>query len=102
LSSSAATVATGGSQTLSANGYDAYGNPVSVADVIWSVSPASLGAVFPAAGPSTTFTASQNPGRATLIATAGNIQASAPVDVSATAPEAPTNPAALSANVEPP
>src|SRR5207302_6045462 len=92
VSPGSATVATGGTQSFSASGADAYGNPVAVASAVWSVNPSSLGTVSPSSGSSTTFTAGAGAGSGTVAAAVGAIQGSASVTVVAAAvPGAPTN-----------
>lgn len=57
------------SQRFSASALDAFGNPVSSVPVRWSVQPAALGAVRPAAGEATTLTAGGRGGFGRLAAT---------------------------------
>jgi len=99
ISPSSATVATGASQLVSASGADAYGNPVDVSSATWSVSPASLGAVSPSTGASTTFTAGASAGSGSVVASVGAVTGSAPVNVvAASVPGAPTNLVAVPAS----
>jgi Fibronectin type III domain len=82
VSPSSATVATGGTQALSASGADKYGNAVDVSSAAWSVSPTtSLGTVSPSTGSSTTFTAGSSAGNGSVIASVSGTQGSASVSV---------------------
>lgn len=96
VSPASATVTQGGTQTFTASGSDAYGNPVSVSNAAWSVSPSALGTVAPTTGSSTSFTASSTTtGSGQVIAAVGTIAGSASVTVNAPAPiSPPTNVAA--------
>jgi hypothetical protein len=99
IAPSSATVATGGSQTFSASGADAYGNPVGVSNATWSVSPAALGTVSPATGGSTTFTAGASAGSGSLFASVGAVQGSASLSViAASVPGSPANLVAVPAS----
>jgi hypothetical protein len=98
VSPESATVATGASQAFSASGGDAYGNPVSVSNAAWTVSPTTLGTTSPSSGSSTSFTAAAGTGNGTITAAVGATQGSASVSVvAAAAPGAPTNLTAMPA-----
>jgi hypothetical protein len=98
VSPASATIAPGATQAFSASGADAYGNPVSVSGVAWTVSPTSIGTASPTTGSSTSFTAAPSAGNGTLTAFVGAIQGSASRSVAAAAaPGAPTNLSAVPA-----
>jgi len=87
-----ATVGTGGAQSFTASGSDAYGNPVDVSSAGWSVNPATLGTVSPPTGTSTTFTAGSGAGNGSVSASLGATQGNASISVvMASAPGPPTN-----------
>lgn len=84
VSPSSATVSQGGTQGFTASGADAYGNPVSVSNASWTVSPSTLGTVSPTTGSSVTFTASSTTtGTGSVSAAVGTILGSASVTVTA-------------------
>ena len=76
----AATVVGGGSQTFSATGTDAYGNPVA-ATPTWTLSSSRLGRLSGTGASSIVFTASSRPGNGTLTATVDGIAADAAIVV---------------------
>jgi hypothetical protein len=81
----AATVPLGSTAVFTAVGLDAFGNPLPSVSAAWSLAPGTPGALAPAAGQSTTYTASGRVGAgqviATVATTAGPLSASAPVTV---------------------
>jgi hypothetical protein len=91
VSPSPASVPAGGKQTFTASGADQFGNPVSVSNAGWGVSPAGLGTLSPASGASTTLTAGKPTANTngTVTAFVGSVTGSAPVTV--TAVPAPTS-----------
>ncbi len=79
---SSASVVLGGTQAFTANGTDAYGNPVPIASASWSVSAGTPGTVSPTSGNPTTFTASSTTmGSGSVTATVGSLSGSASVTV---------------------
>jgi hypothetical protein len=99
LTPTVVTVIPGGTQSFAAAGVDGYGNAVSVAGAVWSVSPSGLGTLSPGSGSSILFTASQAPGTGNVIATLGTVGSSAGVTVAAkaTVPGIPTQLTAVTA-----
>jgi hypothetical protein len=91
-----ATVSAGATQAFTATGADAYGNPVSIMAVAWSLSPASLGTLSASTGTSTVFTAAAIAGTGSVTATVGSVKGSAAVTVAAQA-AVPGSPAQLTA-----
>ena len=88
VSPSSASIALGGTQSFTANGADAYGNPIAIASASanWSVSTGTPGTVSPTSGNPTTFTASSTTtGSGSVIATVGTASGSAAVTVVAPA-----------------
>ena len=85
VSPATATVTEGGTQTMGATGRDAFGNPVTLGSVKWSVTPTTLG-TFSSTGSSTTFKAGTTAGTGTVTATTGAAKGTATVDVTAAAP----------------
>jgi subtilisin family serine protease len=82
VSPASATVTLGGTQSFTASGSDAYGNPVDVSSATWSVGAGTPGSVSPPSGTSTAFTASSSTtGSGTVIATAGGVSGNAAVTV---------------------
>jgi len=75
----------GTTTTLSAVGVDAFGNPIPSLSAAWSLVPGTPGALSPAAGPTTTFTASGRIGRGQVVATvatpSGPLTATVPIIV---------------------
>jgi Fibronectin type III domain len=88
-----ATMGAGSAQTITVTGTDTYGNVVPVGNAIWSVSPAAIGTVSPAAGPSTTFTAGMSAGSGVATAGFGGYTASVAITVAAVSsvPAIPTH-----------
>jgi hypothetical protein len=86
LAPGALTAAAGTSVELTATALDAFGNATPATTATWSVDPASLGTIVPAAGSSVLFAAT-TPGRGTVtarvVAAAGSLSASATVTVTA-------------------
>ncbi|HZO62053.1 MAG TPA: hypothetical protein VFB35_03650 [Gaiellaceae bacterium] len=80
VTTTARTVAAGGTATLTAAGLDQYGNAVPVS-AAWTVDPAGLGTIRPAIGPSVTFTAGPKGGRGIVTATGSGFTASTPLIV---------------------
>jgi hypothetical protein len=78
ISPAGARVRVGTSQTFTASGSDAYGNPVLVSPS-WTVTPA-LGSFSPSTGRSVTFSATST-GSGTIAATSGAVRGSTPVTV---------------------
>jgi hypothetical protein len=76
----AATVKARETQTLTASGVDSFSNAFPVT-ATWSVEPAGLGTVKPAAGATTTFTAGGQAGTGTVTATVGALAGTATVTV---------------------
>ena len=80
-----AEVALGETATFTAVGLDAFGNPLPSVSAAWTLVPGTPGTLTPAAGPTTTFTASGRVGSGAVVATvataAGPLTASAPVTV---------------------
>ncbi|MEA2457400.1 MAG: hypothetical protein QOC95_372 [Thermoleophilaceae bacterium] len=99
LTPTVVTVIPGGTQSFAAAGVDGYGNAVSVAGAVWSVSPSGLGTLSPGSGSSILFTASQAPETGNVIATLGTVGSSAGVTVAAkaTVPGIPTQLTAVTA-----
>ncbi|TMC25469.1 MAG: hypothetical protein E6J32_13475 [Chloroflexi bacterium] len=76
-------------QVFTANGTDAYGNPVSIGTPTWSVTSGTPGAISPTTGTSTTFKASDaNTGTGSVKVVVSGISGTAAVTV---IPAAPTN-----------
>jgi hypothetical protein len=82
LSPRSGSVGTGRSRRFAASAADVYGNVVTTASPSWSVTPAGLGSISPRSGGSTTFKAGSRPGRGRIVATLGDLSASAAVTVS--------------------
>ncbi|HEV2591203.1 MAG TPA: hypothetical protein VGU02_04855, partial [Gaiellaceae bacterium] len=81
LEPAAVTVMGGSKRLFAAHVTDGYGNPTD-APVKWSLSSATVGAIVPTSGASTTFTASSTAsGRARLTASVGALKASAVITV---------------------
>ncbi len=80
-----ATVPLGGKATFTAIGLDAFGNPIPSLSAAWTLAAGTPGALLPAAGPATTYTASGRIGTGAVVATVatpdGPLTASAPVTV---------------------
>lgn len=82
VSPSSPTVLQGATQTFTASGADAYGNPVAIARADWSVSAGTPGTVSPTSGNPTTFTASSTAaGGGSVVATVTTVSGSASVTV---------------------
>src|SRR6266850_2956663 len=85
ISVSAATpsVATGGTDLLTATVQDLHGAPIAGASVAWAVTAASgvVASLAPASGPTTLLTAGTTPGTAVVAATSAGVSASATVTV---------------------
>ena len=75
VTTTARTVASGGTATLSATGTDQYGNAVPVS-ATWTVEPAGLGVLRPPTGASVDFTAGPKGGNGTVTATGSGLSAS--------------------------
>jgi hypothetical protein len=89
VSPAAASVVVGQVQGLTASAADAYGNPLSAGAASWSLSTGVLGTVSPAAGSSTTFSASaSNTGALSIKASMGSIAGTATISV---VPATPAN-----------
>jgi hypothetical protein len=82
VSPTTATVGFGGSQTLTATGYDAFGNTVA-ASPTWTLGAGAPGTLSATTGPSVTFTAGSTAGNATVTVAAGAATASATITVKA-------------------
>jgi hypothetical protein len=80
VSPATATVGFGGTQTLTATGYDAFGNPVTPSPT-WSLGAGAPGTLSATTGSSVTFTAGSTAGTATVIATVGSSTATASITV---------------------
>jgi hypothetical protein len=82
---SAATVPLGSTASFSAVGIDGFGNPIASLSAAWTLAPGTPGALAPASGPTTTYTASGRVGKGSVVATvatpAGPLTATAPVTV---------------------
>ena len=82
---STATVPLGSTASFSAVGIDGFGNPIASLSAAWSLAPGTPGALAPASGPTTTYTASGRVGKGAVVATvatpAGPLTATAPVTV---------------------
>jgi hypothetical protein len=82
---SAATVPLGGTASFSAVGIDGFGNPIASLSVAWTLASGTPGALAPANGPTTTYTASGRVGKGSVVATVatptGPLTATAPVSV---------------------
>jgi hypothetical protein len=87
---SSTSVLTRATATFTAVGLDQFGNAVPGLPATWSLSPGTPGTLSPAAGPTTTFTASGSPGVGEVIASvstaSGILTATAPVTVTAPPP----------------
>src|SRR6267143_1111165 len=85
ISVSAATpsVATGGTDLLTATVQDLHGAPLVSATVAWTVTaaPGVVASLEPASGPTTLFTAGATPGPAVVVATSAGVSATATVTV---------------------
>lgn len=88
ISPSSVEVSEGATAQLTAEGADAYGNPVEVADAAWTTT--APGTLSPEIGASTIFTAGLTPGSGLIGASVGSIQASVPVTVTEATIAAPT------------
>jgi len=89
VSPAAASVVVAQVQGLTASAADAYGNPLSAGAASWSLSTGLLGTVSPAAGSSTTFSASaSNTGVLSIKASMGSIAGTATISV---VPATPAN-----------
>jgi hypothetical protein len=75
VTTTAKTVASGGTATLAAVGTDQFGNPVPVS-AVWTLDPAGLGTIKPRTGASVTFTAGPKGGRGTVAAAGSGLTAS--------------------------
>ena len=80
VTTTARTVASGGTATLSATGTDQYGNAVPVS-ATWTVEPAGLGVLRPPTGASVDFTAGPKGGNGTVTATGSGLSASTTLTV---------------------
>ena len=80
VTTTARTVASGGTATLSATGTDQYGNAVPVS-ATWTVEPAGLGVLRPPTGASVEFTAGPKGGNGTVTATGSGLSASTTLTV---------------------
>jgi hypothetical protein len=82
---SAASVPFGSTASFSAVGIDAFGNAIASLSAAWTLAPDTPGALAPASGPTTTYTASGRVGTGAVVATVatpgGPLTASAPVTV---------------------
>ena len=83
VSPGSASVTEGGTQVFTATGSDAYGNPVTI-DPSWT-STVPGGAVSPATGSTTTFTAGSTTGSGSVTAAVGGISGSATLTVTSLA-----------------
>jgi hypothetical protein len=79
VSPGSVTVTVGGSQSFTANGQDAYGNPIDVSNASWTTT--APGTVSPTNGSSTVFTAGSTAGGGSVTATVGSLSNSAAVTV---------------------
>ncbi len=98
VSPSSASLSPDGSQAFTASAADAYGNDVSVASAIWSVTPTTLGTLSSSSGAATVFEAGSRAGRGSLVANVGGISGSASIGVAvaATVPNRPPRVTAVS------